>query len=302
MPPATFRNWSPPSRARPFRPRAASATLPSSPIHSASRAVRRRRRSVASPRWHRQMERTVGVAALRSFIELAKMDHLLFKLDVYQVFMGTTTRNAGDLATHTDCRLGKWYYEGEGKHLLLATRWLPDAGNPHVDVHRHGRMAVERVRAGDIAAGVDAVEQMEAASMACCRASSEWPRMALPARYSFRGTLTPPPAVFHVCTQYTHRCPPHRRRRPDRRRQDQSCAPPRAHLDAQLLLEQPELNPFLSRFYQDQQRLCPADAVVLPVVSGSTSYASCRSRFLRPPGGRRLSARKGSAVRAADAQ
>ncbi|WP_313953275.1 deoxynucleoside kinase [Accumulibacter sp.] len=27
-----------------------------------------------------------------------------------------------------------------------------------------------------------------------------------------------------------------------------------AHMDAQLLLEQPELNPFLSRFYQDQQR------------------------------------------------
>ena len=27
-----------------------------------------------------------------------------------------------------------------------------------------------------------------------------------------------------------------------------------AHVDAQLLLEQPELNPFLSRFYQDQQR------------------------------------------------
>jgi deoxyguanosine kinase len=27
-----------------------------------------------------------------------------------------------------------------------------------------------------------------------------------------------------------------------------------AHIDARLLLEQPELNPFLSRFYQDQQR------------------------------------------------
>ena len=26
------------------------------------------------------------------------------------------------------------------------------------------------------------------------------------------------------------------------------------HLDAQLLLEQPEVNPFLSRFYQNQQR------------------------------------------------
>jgi hypothetical protein len=75
-----------------------------------------------------------------------------------------------------------------------------------------------------------------------------------------------------------------------------------AHIDAQMLLEQPELNPFLSRFYQDQQRLCPADAVVLSCFSASTSYASCRKPISHPPGGRRLPARKGSAVCAADAQ
>ncbi len=35
-----------------------------------------------------------------------------------------------------------------------------------------------------------------------------------------------------------------------------------AHIDAQLLLEQPELNPFLARFYEDQQRF--ADLLLDP--------------------------------------
>jgi chromosome segregation ATPase len=111
-----------------------------------------------------QMERTVGVAALRSFIELAKIDHLLFKLEVYQVFMGTSEASAGDLGTATDCRLGKWYYEGEGKTCFSQLDGYRTLEGPHVEIHRQGRMAVESYRAGNISAGLDAVEQMEAAS------------------------------------------------------------------------------------------------------------------------------------------
>ncbi len=111
------------------------------------------------------MEQAISVAALRSFVELAKMDHLLFKFDVYQALLGTSDSSAGDLATHTACRLGKWYYEGEGRgfaqldgHRAMET--------PHADVHRHGRSALEAHQAGDLAAAVTAVESMEAASAA----------------------------------------------------------------------------------------------------------------------------------------
>jgi hypothetical protein len=75
-----------------------------------------------------QMERTVGVAALRSFVELAKIDHLLFKFDVYQVFMSTSDKRADDFATHAGCRLGQWYYQGRGQDPLRAARWLPGDG------------------------------------------------------------------------------------------------------------------------------------------------------------------------------
>lgn len=109
------------------------------------------------------MEQAISIAALRSFAELAKMDHLLFKFDIYQALLGTADRSAGELATHTSCRLGKWYYEGEGRsfaqldgHRAMET--------PHADVHRHGRSALEAQQAGDLAAAVNAVERMEAAS------------------------------------------------------------------------------------------------------------------------------------------
>ncbi|MBE2258089.1 MAG: CZB domain-containing protein [Rhodobacteraceae bacterium] len=114
----------------------------------------------------RRMAHTVGTAALRSFVELAKMDHLLFKFDVYQVFMGTSEIIADDLATHTGCRLGRWYYEGEGKACCAQLDGYRAIETPHLDIHRHGRAAVEAYRAGNFSAGVDAIELMEAASAA----------------------------------------------------------------------------------------------------------------------------------------
>ncbi len=114
----------------------------------------------------KQMERTIATAALRSFVELAKMDHLLFKFDVYQMFMGSSAKNADDFASHTGCRLGQWYYAGDGKLYCAQLDGYRAIETPHVAVHQHGRAAVEARCAGDFAGGVSAIEQMETASMA----------------------------------------------------------------------------------------------------------------------------------------
>ncbi len=63
-----------------------------------------------------QMELTISSSALRSFVELAKVDHLVFKFEIYKVFMGLSSKTAADMSDHTLCRLGKWYYEGDDKH------------------------------------------------------------------------------------------------------------------------------------------------------------------------------------------
>jgi len=111
-----------------------------------------------------QMERAIATSALRSFVELAKMDHLIFKFDVYQVLMGLLQKQPDELAEHTSCRLGKWYYEGEGKACFSRLDGYRGMEDPHAQVHRWGREALALYRAGNFAGAVDAVARMEDAS------------------------------------------------------------------------------------------------------------------------------------------
>jgi hypothetical protein len=90
---------------------------------------------------------------------------LIFKFEVYQVFMGLSDKQANDFAAHTGCRLGQWYYEGEGKACFSQLDGYRPMEAPHVDVHRFGRDAIEAYHAGEFSAGVTAIEQMEKASM-----------------------------------------------------------------------------------------------------------------------------------------
>ena len=112
----------------------------------------------------RQMELAIATSALRSFVELAKMDHLIFKFDVYQVVMGLNQKRPEELSEHTTCRLGKWYYEGEGRACFSRLDGYRSMEEPHKSVHRHGREAIARFHSGDFEACVDAIAGMERAS------------------------------------------------------------------------------------------------------------------------------------------
>ena len=113
----------------------------------------------------RRMERTIAMAALRSFVELAKIDHLIYKFDVYQVLMGLSDKPGSSFAAHTECRLGKWYYEGEGKTAFSQLDGYRDMEADHIDVHRSGRAAIEAYHADAFNKATLAVEQMEKASL-----------------------------------------------------------------------------------------------------------------------------------------
>jgi chromosome segregation ATPase len=112
-----------------------------------------------------RMTQTIAATALRSFVETAKKDHLVFKMEIYRVFMGVSEKNAEDFASHTGCRLGKWYYEGDGKECFSRLAGYTEVEPPHKRVHAHGQNAVRLFRAGDLAAGLAEVGEMERASM-----------------------------------------------------------------------------------------------------------------------------------------
>ena len=113
----------------------------------------------------RGMEGVIAASALRSFVELAKVDHLLFKFEVYRVTLGLSDKREEDFASHTLCRLGKWYYEGEGKACFARLPGYREIEGPHQLVHRHGVEAVRSFREKNLDRTLDAMKGMEAASL-----------------------------------------------------------------------------------------------------------------------------------------
>lgn len=112
----------------------------------------------------RKMELVIAGGALRSFVELAKVDHLVFKFRIYMALFGLAHVDRNGVASHTECRLGKWYYQGEGRECFSKLPGYKELEPPHVEVHRHGQAAVEAKVQGDAAAMLHHVGQMEAAS------------------------------------------------------------------------------------------------------------------------------------------
>ncbi len=112
---------------------------------------------------------TIAASALRSFVETAKVDHLVFKMEIYKVFLGLSEKTDADFASHTNCRLGKWYYEGDGKQCFSKLPGYNGVEPPHIEVHHHGVDAVRQFRAGNQFAGLQELGKMEAASMLVLR-------------------------------------------------------------------------------------------------------------------------------------
>ena len=111
------------------------------------------------------LEETVSAGALRSFVELAKADHLVFKFEIYKVLMGQSDKHIDDFSSHTSCRLGQWYNSGEGVQCYSELPGYREMNSPHERVHSCGKRAIERMESGDLEAAVNAVAEMEEASL-----------------------------------------------------------------------------------------------------------------------------------------
>lgn len=112
-----------------------------------------------------KMERTISGSALRGFVELAKIDHLVFKFKIYTNVMGRHNDQPEGLSNHHHCRLGKWYYEGDGKKCFSDLRDYLQMEDPHERVHVAGRLALETYQKGELNKTVEHLREMENASM-----------------------------------------------------------------------------------------------------------------------------------------
>ncbi|MBI4755981.1 MAG: CZB domain-containing protein [Betaproteobacteria bacterium] len=110
------------------------------------------------------MKLAIAASTLHTFTELAKFDHLVFKFEVYKVFLDISTKRPEDLASHTGCRLGKWYYQGEGRQIFSGIDGYRQIEEPHKAVHAHGVNAMTAHHAGDVDRALAELSAMEAAS------------------------------------------------------------------------------------------------------------------------------------------
>lgn len=112
----------------------------------------------------RKMEGIIASSSLKSFVEVAKVDHLVFKFRIYLGLFGLEQVNPDQVASHTACRLGKWYYEGEGRECFSKLDGYREIESPHIDVHRFGIEALRARMVGDNGLMLKHVEAMEQAS------------------------------------------------------------------------------------------------------------------------------------------
>ena len=80
------------------------------------------------------------------FMVLSKLDHLLFKANGYKtVFSGEAT---GHFSSDSECRLGRWYFEGTGKEKFGKCASYSKMAQPHKEVHDSIQKAVNCVANG----------------------------------------------------------------------------------------------------------------------------------------------------------
>ena len=137
---------------------------------NASRHSEETRKAVSSMEeladFTQRMDGEISRAAVTATVELANLEELGLKMEVYKVLMGLSKLRAADLPDHAKCSLGQWYYGAAVSEGLASQTEFRALDKPHQDVHRQAAEAVERHHAGDHAAALRAALEMERANRA----------------------------------------------------------------------------------------------------------------------------------------
>ncbi|NTV09746.1 MAG: chemotaxis protein [Zoogloea sp.] len=120
-----------------------------------------------------KMAVVIGQGANTGFLEIVKLDHIVFKMEIYKTFFGFANVSSSSLSSHTGCRLGKWYYEGRGYQECRDHPLYKRLEKPHMDVHEHGRAALLALESGEFGLAGQALAEMERASGAVMEVLTE---------------------------------------------------------------------------------------------------------------------------------
>lgn len=111
-----------------------------------------------------QMAKVIAQGTNTSFMEVTKLDHVVYKLAIYKAILSNNPTNPDHMVSHRHCRLGKWYFEGRGKEECGDHQAFIKLDAPHAKVHECGKAAMTAFVAGNAYATLQALMQMEGAS------------------------------------------------------------------------------------------------------------------------------------------
>jgi len=113
------------------------------------------------------MENTInGITFVndRIFMSLTKLDHVLWKVNAY--LSSITGKEQFKFVDYHNCRLGKWYYKGEGKESFSKSPHYSKLEAPHAIVHNgtHKIFALMKEEDPDNQLFIEAFKEMETGS------------------------------------------------------------------------------------------------------------------------------------------
>ena len=100
------------------------------------------------------------------FVNLAKLDHVIYKNNLYQLLFGESSHFKP--SAHTACRLGKWYDTGLGKTEFGSTKSYANLNTPHMIVHNEANELAQQCAGNAVVCSKaiieEKVEKIETAS------------------------------------------------------------------------------------------------------------------------------------------
>ncbi len=107
---------------------------------------------------------TIEKGDYKSLCEIAKLDHILYKKQIIDTFLGIVNITDDDLADEHNCRLGIWY---DNMHLreIIENPAFKSLVEPHAAVHEYGKKSLQYFLAGDLKSAIESMDKLEEASV-----------------------------------------------------------------------------------------------------------------------------------------
>lgn len=109
-----------------------------------------------------RMNNIIQSSGKHSFAQAVRLDHIIWKSDIYNEFISGNAIVAHNVSDHTQCRFGIWYYGKEGQVYSDLQSFI-DLEDPHKEIHRLGKDALNK-KSQNYEKALDSLRIMEAKS------------------------------------------------------------------------------------------------------------------------------------------